>query len=486
MFNCEFKDKCPYLNYSSAAGVLAEKAYLSQRFEEMEKTMRLAETEIRNLRERIKLLETEKQEISDELNRTIRQPFKANKGQSEPETETVIHKKGAPVGHRGGMRPKPTKIDEYIVIVNKECRHCHSENILNYDKFEEHIIEDIVVQTKTTAYQLHYGYCLDCHKTLYAPLPPEITRKGHIGPLTRAMSEYLHYIGVPYLKIKQIFTDIFGLNITHPSLIRFDKNIAKNGEKIYEQIKQAIRLSDWIYVDETGWRAAAINHWLWDFCNHQWAFYRIEKSRGQDIVKDTLGEKYKGILISDFYSAYNPIVALAKQKCIGHLLAEIKDIEKNKLNSQDVPDLSLCQQLKSTLKSGIDYWHKFKTGEKTLDELKIFKQTIAQQLTKFILAASQNKDIQRIQKRLVKYNNEILTFLEYPKIEPTNNTAERQLRLSVIIRKITFGNRSPCGAKNHAIMMTVIQTASLHKKRLIDVLLALASSKTPDLSLLTG
>ena len=82
--------------------------------------------------------------------------------------------------------------------------------------------------------------------------------------------------------------------------------------------------------EETGWKVNNENWQLWDFINKEAALYRIEKSRGADIVKDTLGEKYGGFLGSDFYSSYNSIEALGKQKCIVHLLREIKEIEEKK------------------------------------------------------------------------------------------------------------------------------------------------------------
>ncbi len=55
------------------------------------------------------------------------------------------------------------------------------------------------------------------------------------------------------------------------------------------------------------------------------------------VVSEILGEKYPGALISDFYSAYNKLQALAKQRCLGHLLAEIKKVqEKNKLALESI------------------------------------------------------------------------------------------------------------------------------------------------------
>ena len=77
--------------------------------------------------------------------------------------------------------------------------------------------------------------------------------------------------------------------------------MAENGEPFYEQIKDMIRHSHWVCADETGWKVNNENWQLWDFINKEAALYRIEKSRGADIVKDTLGEKYGGFLSGLFH-----------------------------------------------------------------------------------------------------------------------------------------------------------------------------------------
>ena len=53
-----------------------------------------------------------------------------------------------------------------------------------------------------------------------------------------------------------------------------------------------------------------------------------------------------------------------------------------------------------------------------------------------------------------------LAFVEHPEGQPTNNAAEQALRPSVILRKITFGNRSAAGALHHSIITSLIRTAA--------------------------
>ena len=71
---------------------------------------------------------------------------------------------------------------------------------------------------------------------------------------------------------------------------------------------------------------------------------------------------------------------------------------------------------------------------------------------------AEDKDVNRIAKRLEKYWDELLTFLTHPEVAPTNNQAEREIRPAVIMRKVMQGNQSEKGAKTQSILMTIFRT----------------------------
>ena len=472
--DCALRHRCPHLNFQATESVLAERNYLSKRVEEMEAVMKIAEAKILSLQKEVSYLKEEKGSLLQELNEACRRPFKPNK--KLPETLSK-NKPGAPCGHRGATRKKPTKIDEYHDIYPTRCATCGSTEITVYETSEDHLVEDLEIKVKTVCFRHHYGYCKKCQKTIYIPKDACEIPKSNIGPVARAVGGYLHYLGISFRKTQQIFENIFGLEITHSSFVDFDNQLGENGGRLYEQIKLLVRHSSIIHGDETGWRVSGINHWLWGFTNQDAALYRIERSRGSKVVEDTLGKKYRGVIISDFYSAYNRIKAKGKQKCLGHLLKEVKSIEEKNNFSAGSLEWLFCDRLKATLKIGLEVWDKFRIGEKVLGDLQQTKEMMAQVLTELVLCPSEDNNIKRLQKRLIKHNAELLTFLDHPEIEPTNNRAERQLRPNVIMRKITFGNRSESGARNHQVIMSIIHTARLNGIEPFNAFLSLATNQ---------
>lgn len=85
-------------------------------------------------------------------------------------------------------------------------------------------------------------------------------------------------------------------------------------------------------------------------------------------------------------------------------------------------------------------------------------------------------DADRLTARLRKYGDRLTTFLHDPKVDGTNNAAERALRPPVVMRKITGGNRSEAGAKAWAILASVMRTAQQQGRDVLDTLKALLRS----------
>ncbi len=94
----------------------------------------------------------------------------------------------------------------------------------------------------------------------------------------------------------------------------------------YNQMQAILNKTKLLYIDETGWKKDGLPYWLWCFCNSVIAYYHIDKSRGSKVIKSILGDKYSGIMISDFLVAYKKIES-RKQKCLPHLLCIIDRLQ---------------------------------------------------------------------------------------------------------------------------------------------------------------
>jgi len=467
---CSSGRSCPYLNGMDIWGLIRERDDLRERISHLEGVMGLAEAKIRELSEENKRLKEENNNFLHRIKRAMKKIFKPNISRDENEEG---RKRGAPKGHPGRGRIRPIEITEVVDIYPRICP-CGSSEILGYERsFDEHVVEDIEVRKKVTCFRMHYGRCRSCGRVISPQRDHSIIPRSRIGPMARSVGSHLHYLGIPYRKVKKIFKEIFGLDISHPSLLNFDTKQAENGVILFEGIKEVVRTSSYVNIDETGWREDGRNCWLWVSVTDEAVLYVIDESRGSKVVEGILGERYGGILGIDFYSAYNPIKALGKQRCLSHLLDEIKQIEEKNQFPLDNIDGRFCNELKGVLKGAIASWNEYKKGIIGMEELREVRDKILSEMVEIIQIPVEASDTKRILERILRHHNELFLFLDHPEVEPTNNRAERQLRPNVIMRKITFGNRSEHGAEKHQIIMSIIQTGILNGIEPLKLLLAL-------------
>ena len=111
-------------------------------------------------------------------------------------------------------------------------------------------------------------------------------------------------------------------------------------------------------------------------------------------------------------------------------------------------------------------WHKFKSG--LIDRKQLIQRSIPLQKRWFALAEkyldSDDNDVCNLATALYKHCDRLFTFIEHPGVEPTNNIAERTLRIAVQLRKTMFGNRSKNGELAMARLLTVSQTCRIQDR----------------------
>ena len=184
----------------------------------------------------------------------------------------------------------------------------------------------------------------------------------------------------------------------------------------------------------------------------------IDRSRGSKVVEDILGKKYGGVLISDFLAAYNRIES-KKQKCIVHLKRDI--LKAKERYCDDMSILRYINRLKELIDSAIFLKEDYIEGKISKKDYTKKRKNIVEELKDFSFPSPQKGILTTLAKRLKKHGDSLFTFLHHD-VPWHNNHAEQQIRPHVLLRKITFGNRSKKGIVNHSIISSIIQTAKLN------------------------
>jgi hypothetical protein len=388
----------------------------------------------------------------------------------KPTCDISRKKPGRPVGHPGSCRTQPTKIDETIPHELCQCPVCGTP-VNKSVRVHRRVIEDIPpIEPRVTEHIVNGYWCSKCKKIVTAKVT-EAMPNANIGLRLVVFTAWLHYlVGVSVDNLVSMLSVLSSVKISAGGLTQAWNALARHLWYGYEAIGQRATKSAVLHADETGWRLNGVTHWLWCFTTKSICYYVITKSRGSPVVKQVLGLMFKGILICDFWGAYNKISTLATQRCFYHLFTELVKVDKH--NSSQVWK-AFRKKLSQLMKDAIGLSENKEISIQQRDRL-IARLHI--RLDEMIAGHYEDKDAKRLIKRLNRHKNELFTFLEYAGVSPYNNHAEQQMRKAVLCRKISQQNRSESGAVTQAVLMTLFRTAELQKQNPVEAVLAAAKA----------
>jgi hypothetical protein len=423
-------------------------------------------------RKRIRVLETELAELRAKYQTLHQKQFKPNRkknaGCEENAGDRLSGKKkrGAPLGHPGWFRPKPTQIDRSVhVDAPQRCPHCRSTDLMPIDEQMEHIQEDIVLVPRpmVTRYVHEQAFCGRCGRLVVQAAPDEILH-APIGPVAKAAAIYLRYEAcIPYRKVVEIFRVLFGLSTVPASLVGFDQKAVKMGEGIYADLREKLRASLVAHADETSWRNDGVGHFVWFGGNETLAFFHIDRHRSAQVAKAIFGKDFAGTLVRDRYAAYNGIGA-HWQACLAHIITTLKEINReHALLPQIEKDThvdSFTARTKDLCSKACDIGQKLKSGDISQRAARGMQKHFLRQLKSICKQPLRFKPAETLRSYLIgPEQKSLFTFLRIPGVPPTNNHAEQSLRRIVIFRKVCFGTRSEKGLRTHSIIPSLVQTA---------------------------
>lgn len=366
-------------------------------------------------------------------------------------------KPGARKGHKPARRPKPQQIDRTVEHHVQTCPHCGCEDLTSSNRQRTRTIEDILddLRTLVTEHVICSAYCPVCKKYV-EPRVRDALPRASLGHRVVAFTCWLHYgLGVTIAQIVAIFRHHLRTHVSAGGLVAMWLRMARILEPWYEQIAREARGSAVLHADETGCRVNGQTWWLWCFATGQVCYYMIDRSRGSPALQKFFAEAFHGVLVADFWAAYNALSAKDKQRCLVHLLRELAAVDERNGSPEWK---AFAKKLRRFLRDGI----RLRAREDFSPERYASRiRRLDQRLMELARGEYTDADARRLAKRLLRHCDEIFTFLDYPDVPFENNLAERMIRPAVVLRKNSQSNRSERGAAVQAVMMSIYQTLKL-------------------------
>ena len=219
-----------------------------------------------------------------------------------------------------------------------------------------------------------------------------------------------------------------------------------------------------IHIDETSMRVKGKNYWIHTYSCGDLVLQFIHPSRGSNAINDIgILEKYGGVLIHDCWSPYFSYTDITHALCIAHILRELKFVE-------DSSSSRWATNLKKLLQETVELVQKRKSKVLTKKEYKTLERRYRNILTRGVKelptfpeksgqrGRTKHTDAQNLWLRLEKYEAEVLLFAKRKEVDPTNNRAERDLRMNKVKKKVSGCFRTEKMAKHFCRITSYIKT----------------------------
>jgi transposase len=352
-------------------------------------------------------------------------------------------------------RSEPTARVEHAL---DHCPDCGARLAGGAVKRTREVIEVVPVPATVTEHRYLERCCPDCGKrwTPAVDLTGQVVGQSRLG--VRLLSLIATLRGewrLPLGAIQQSLASIYGLRLSVGGIVGALGQVARVGAATVADTLAAIRGSPVVHADETGWREDGVNRYLWSFSTPTHRYYAFGR-REKGIVDQVLGPDFRGVLVSDFYAAYDHYDGL-QQKCWVHLLRDI-----HTLTRQHPDDAELA--VWATAVHG-SYTRAVTTASALTDASEEARrqarwrlQTELRETCQPFLDPESDAPQARLCRRIAKYLHALFIFVLVPGVPSDNNPAERSVRHEVISRKISGGTRSTHGTQTRMTLATLFGT----------------------------
>ena len=365
------------------------------------------------------------------------------------------------------------KINKHVIIPSpEECPHCKcskftKNNIRNKTEidldFSQSGIKKWIVRYSTRSL-----FCKSCQMIIVSNeyLTKTQRLKGKYGYNLKIWITYQVVANeLSYGHIQKALQDIFKLSINKGTIYRVKSSLIKRYEKTYYHILNNIIQGNIIHIDETQVNLTTKAGYVWVFTNMHEAFFLFKETREGGFLHEIL-RNFKGVIISDFYSAYDSLNCL-QQKCLIHLIRDFNnDLLRNPFDNQ-LRDI--VQMFSETLRDIVETIDKFGSKRRHLNK---HKQRTIQFFNKIRNSKYDSEITQSYQKRLLINEEKLFTFLDFDGVPWNNNNAENAVKTFATYRKNVDGLFTEKRLQEYLKILSIFQTCKYKELSFLDFLLS--------------
>ena len=326
------------------------------------------------------------------------------------------------------------------------------------------------IRPDVTRVRLFGGRCACCGARATAAAPSGLEPGSPFGQSITALVVYLHYAhAIGLERLTALMGEMFALTISEGAISNM---LARAREPLLvaaAAIRETVTASPVVCSDETSARVCGKNWWEWVFVSTLAVLHVIRPSRGKAVVRDLFGAIQPMVWVSDMLGSQRGH-AVEWQVCLAHLLRDAR-------YAVECGDVAFSVAFKRLLRRTIAIGRRRDTLKDTT--LLQYQADLDRRLDRIMAAVPIGEPGRKLRKRIAANRGHLFVFVTNRSVPYTNNVSERQLRPSVIFRKVTNGFRCEWGAETYAAFRSVVSTAKANRAPVLAVLQFVLAAKSP-------
>lgn len=404
-------------------------------------------------------------------------PGATGRGERARKTPPSGRKRGGQGGHRGSYRVlvPVESVDAFVELFPAACEGCGASLPATPDgAARRYQVLDLRGCTPhVTEFRRNEVACHCCgHRTCAAYDATQIP-SSPFGPRLVAVVAML--TGVYHLSrraAQRLLHELFGITISLGALSRLEARASAALAPAAGEAQREVEAADVKHTDATSWLRAGMMMALWTIASATATVFRIVENGRRETVRK-LYDELRGILVSDRATVFDFWEMALRQVCWAHLLRKFVSFSE-----RDGPAGRFGRELLECTALVFEYWHGFKDGQLTRDELATWMRPV-QRRFELVLERAAAAGIARLSGScadILAHRDALWTFVTHEGVDPTNNHAERELRAFVLWRRRSFGSQSERGERFAERVMTVAHTARKQGIGVLDFMVACCSA----------
>ncbi|MGH8631528.1 MAG: IS66 family transposase [Burkholderiales bacterium] len=318
-----------------------------------------------------------------------------------------------------------------------------------------------------TEHQGQARTCARCGTLTRAPIPADI-RAHSVGDRLTALLSYLVGVhGVSKRGVEEIAEAVFEAPVSLGTVANLEQEMSVALATAHQEAVAAVQQAPVKHADETGWKQAGRKRWLWVAATAGVVAFVIHRLRNVTALRQLLGVRWRGILCSDRWRAYDQWPLMQRQVCWAHLKRNWEKLLERGGAAQRIG--AGCLSVSARV---FEQWHLFRGGGRDRRALDDAMSPLMLELLAVLEKGQRSRDakLARFCRRLADVYPALWTFVVVEGVEPTNNHAERVQRRAVLWRRRSFGCHSEVGCRFVERILTVVQTLRQQQRSVLQFL----------------